>query len=456
MPTFLAAMPASATRPRPQPTRRLLSVLGTGFGIAITVGNTIGAGILRTPGDVAALLPNRVAFVGLWVLGGVFVLTAATSISELGAMIPRSGGHFVFAREALGDYAGFVIGWSDWISTCAASAAVAIVVGEYTGDLLAPLHGHELLLACAVLVGFTVLQQPGVRWGDVVQRWTTLAKALGFMLLVAACIVFGGRAADTVAPAMPRGFALFSASVLALQAVIYTYDGWAGPIYFSEELRDPGRRVPRAMFGGVLSVAAVYVLVAIMLVYVLPISEIAGSRLVLGAAANRVWAEQGDTVVRVVTLVSMLAAINAFALMASRILFAMSRDRLIPAWTSDVNRGGSPVGALWVSAAVSVAFLASRTFENVIAVAAFFFMTNYIVDFVSVFLMRRRQPHRERPYRAWGFPWTTAVCLLVSVAFLIAAVVGDTRNSLVAVALLLVSYPVFRVMKRVVQGREIA
>jgi APA family basic amino acid/polyamine antiporter len=432
----------------------LLSVLGTSFGIAITVGNTIGAGILRTPGDVAALLPNRAAFVGLWVLGGVFVLAAAASVSELGAMIPRSGGHFVFAREAFGDYAGFVIGWSDWISTCASSAAVAIVVGEYTGDLLSSLRGHELLLACVVLVGFTALQQPGVRWGDVVQRWTTLAKALGLMLLVAACILFTGRAAEAVAPTMPRGFPLFSASVLALQAVIYTYDGWAGPIYFAEELRDPGHRVPRAMFGGVLSVAGVYVAVAIMLVYVLPLSAIAGSKLALGVAAKRVWAEQGETVLRVVMLVSMLAAINAFALMASRILFAMSRDRLIPAWTSGVNRGGSPVSALWVSAAVAVAFLASRTFENVIAVAAFFFMTNYIVDFVSVFLLRRRQPKRERPYRAWGFPWTTAICLLVSVAFLIAAVVGDTRNSIVALALLLVSYPVFRVMERVALRKE--
>lgn len=445
-------MPAPATRPLPQPTRRLLSVLGTGFGIAVTVGNSIGAGILRTPGDVAALLPNRVAFVGLWLLGAVFVLAAATSVSELGAMIPRSGGHFVYAREALGDYPGFVIGWSDWISTCASSAAVAIVIGEYTGDLIAPLKGHELLLACAVLVGFTALQQPGVRWGDVVQRWTTVAKALGFVLLVAACILFAGRAAEAAAPLMPRGFALFSASVLALQAVIYTYDGWTGPIYFSEELRDPGRRVPRAMFGGVLSVAAVYMLIAIMLVYVLPLSTMAGSKLALGAAANRVWGERGDTVVRGLTLISMLAAINAFALMASRILFAMSRDRLIPAWTSDVNRGGSPVSALWVSAAVSLAFLASRTFENVIAVAAFFFVTNYIVDFVSVLLLRRRQPDRERPYRAWGFPWTTVICLLVSAAFLIAAVVGDTRNSLVALALLLVSYPVFRLMKRAVRG----
>jgi len=448
-------MPAPATGPRLQPTHTLLSVLGTSFGIAITVGNTIGAGILRTPGEVAALLPNRVAFIGLWALGGVFVLAAATSVSELGAMIPRSGGHFVFAREALGDYAGFVIGWSDWISTCASSAAVAIVAGEYLGDLVAPLHGHELPLACGVLVGFTAVQQPGVRWGDLVQRWTTLAKALGFILLVGACILFTGRAAEAVAPAMPQGFALFSASVLALQAVIYTYDGWAGPIYFSEELRDPGRRVPRAMFGGVLSVAGVYVAVAVMLAYVLPLSAMAGNKLALGAAAKLVWADHGETVLRVVTLVSMLAAINAFALMASRILFAMSRDRLLPAWTSGVNRGGSPVSALWVSAAVSVAFLASRTFENVIAVAAFFFMTNYIVDFVSVFQLRRRQPDRERPYRAWGFPWTTGLCLLVSAAFLIAAVVGDTRNSLVAVMLLLVSYPVFRVMKRVVQGKEI-
>jgi APA family basic amino acid/polyamine antiporter len=369
-------------------------------------------------------------------------------------MIPRSGGQFVFAREALGDYAGFVIGWSDWISNCATNAAVAIVVGEYAGDLVGRLHGHELLLACIVLVGFTLVQQPGVRWGDLVQRWTSLAKALGFAFLVAACVVVAGRAADAAAPAMPRGFALFTALVLALQAVIYSYDGWTGPVYFSEELRDPGRSVPRAMFGGVLGVAAVYVSIAIMLAYVLPISAIAGNNLALGAAAQRVWAAQGGTVVRLVTLVSMVAAINAYALMCSRVLFAMSRDRLLPPWTCSVNRGGSPVRALWVTTAVSVAFLASRTFENVIAVAAFFFVTNYIVSFTSVFVLRRRQPERARPYRAWGYPWTTAMCWLVSVAFLMGAVVGDTRNSVAALALLLASYPVFRIMKRVVHNSE--
>jgi APA family basic amino acid/polyamine antiporter len=206
-----------------------------------------------------------------------------------------------------------------------------------------------------------------VEWGDVVQRWTSLAKALGFVLLVAACVLFAHRSANVLSPAMPLGSAFFTGFVLAIQAAIYTYDGWTGPVYFSEEVSDPGRRIPRAMFGGVLSVAGVYVLVAVMLVDVLSISAIAGDHLALASAAKLVWKPHGDTVVRLVKLVSMIAAINAYSLMASRVLFAMSRDRLVPEWASSVNRGGSPVAALWVSAAASLVLvhsIVSLTFHN--------------------------------------------------------------------------------------------
>src|SRR3954462_4647261 len=123
-----------ATRPCSRvPTHRsssLLRILGLSFGLAVTVGNTIGAGILRTPGDIAALLPSPWMFVGIWIVGGVYALLGANALAELGTMLPKSGGQYVFARHAFGDYTGFLVGWVDWISTCASTAAISIVVGE--------------------------------------------------------------------------------------------------------------------------------------------------------------------------------------------------------------------------------------------------------------------------------------------------------------------------------------
>jgi APA family basic amino acid/polyamine antiporter len=428
---------------------RLLQILGVGFGLAITIGNTIGAGILRAPGEVARHLPDPTWFLAAWVLGGLYALLGAIQIAELGAMLPRSGGQYVFAREALGEYAGFVVGWSDWLSVCGTVAAVSIVIGDFSAALVPRLAGGETGLAVAVAIVFALTQWRGVRWGSAVQNATSLAKAVAFLALVAAAFVLGGERA---APAADPSFtvALPAALLLALQSVIYTYDGWTGPVYFSEEITNPGRNVPRALFGGVLSVIAIYLLVNVAFLYVLPISRIAGEEFAAGAVAEALFGARGDTLLRALTVLSLLSAVNANHLMASRTLYGMSRDRLFSVHAARVNEGGTPPVALWLSTAAAVLFIVlGRTFEQVITVLAFFFVANYTLSFTSVFVLRRREPQRPRPYRAWGYPYTTALALAGSVAFLVGAVAADTRNSLGALLLLLASYPAFIWLRRI-------
>ena len=176
---------------------------------------------------------------------------------------------------------------------------------------------------------------------------------------------------------------------------------------------------------------------------------IAGKDFAVGVAANEIFGRYGDTVFRSLTILSMLSAVNAYHLMASRVLFAMSRDGLFAQRAATVNKGGTPVPALLVSVAVALLFIVfGQTFERVLAVLAFFFVANYTLSFISVFVLRRREPQRERPYRAWGYPWTTAAALLGSLLFLAGAVASDTRNSIYALLLLALSYPVFRLVKR--------
>src|ERR1035438_6018357 len=134
----------------------LLKVLGMWFGIAAAVGNTIAAGIVRTPGDIAQILPNPWFFFGVWVIGGLYALFGASSMAELGAAIPRSGGQYNFSHRAIGDYAGFIVGWSDWLSSCGTLAAVAIVIGEYSSKLFGALAGYEKSIAVGVIVGFGI------------------------------------------------------------------------------------------------------------------------------------------------------------------------------------------------------------------------------------------------------------------------------------------------------------
>ena len=432
---------------RPQ---SLLRILGLSFGLAVTVGNTIGGGILRTPGDIAALLPSPWLFIGIWVVGGLYALLGANALSELGTMLPRSGGQFIFARHAFGDYAGFFVGWNDWISTSASVAAISIVIGESLAAVTSLPHEAAVPIAMSIVVVFTVLLLRGTRFGDVAQKVTSLAKAVALLALIAACFVFAGRAHVTAAPvatvaATSSGFVAF---MLAAQAVIYPYDGWDGPIYVSEELDDPSRQIPQSMFYGLLTIAAIYLLTNIAFLTAVPTSALAGSQLAAGTVAQALFGGRGELLVRLIVIVSLPSAVNACLLMSSRVLYAFSREGLgIPVATR-VNRGGTPTVSLVLTGLVALAFLATGTFETIIAIAAFFFVADYALSFVAVFVLRHREPDAPRPYRAIGHPWTTGFVLLGSLAFLVSAIIGDRRNSLYALLIVLISYPVFRLTRQ--------
>jgi APA family basic amino acid/polyamine antiporter len=446
--TAVTSVADAGTLPRGR--GRLLQVLGVAFGVAVIIGNTLGSGILRTPGSVAALLPSPGAFMLAWVAGGAYALLGVMSLAELGVLIPRSGGQYVFAQRAFGPYAGFVIGASDWISSTASFAAAAILISEYSAALFPALAKLTVPVAVAVVVVFTVLQWRGVRWGDGVQQATTLLKALAYVALIVACFTI----VPTHAPSVPVMVATatpvvgIAAVILAMQSVIYTYDGWNGMLYFSEEVRDPGRQIPRAMFIGVLAIIAVYVLVNAGFVHVLGMRGLAASDFAAGAAAQAMFGARGDTIIRSMVIVALFSGVNAYALFCSRILYAMSKDGLFPRWGLTVNAGGTPTLTLALSGVAAIVFLLTGTFNSVIAVAAFFFVLNYVASFAAVFVFRRTMADAPRPYRAWGYPFTTGFSLLGGTAFLIGVVVSDRRNSLIAIGLLLASYPVYALTVR--------
>jgi basic amino acid/polyamine antiporter, APA family len=426
----------------------LLRILGLGFGLAVTIGGTIGMGIFRTPGEIAKHLPNVWLFIGVWIAGGIYALMGTVSVAELGTMIPRSGGFYVFAHRALGDYAGFIVGWSDWLSTCGTIAVIAMVIGEYAGKLIPLLSGREVAVALSTVCFFTFLQWKGIRRGSLTQNVTSLLKAAVFMILIAACFMLGGRGAREYTPQpLIWGLPLLAAIIKALQGVLYTYDGWYNVIYFGEEVRDPGRDVPRSMIGGILLIILIYLLVNLALIYVLPLGELAGVELATGAAAGEIFGARGDTIIRALAIVSMLSTINAYHLTAPRILLAMSRDQLISDRIDRVNEGGTPTNTLLISALTAILFILSGTFDKVLAVLAFFFVINYSVSFFSVFVLRYREPKAPRPYRAWGYPYTTGLALLGSIAFLTGAVISDVGNSVYALGLLAASYPLFLTLR---------
>jgi APA family basic amino acid/polyamine antiporter len=464
VPSLSTTLDASSSARAAAPARgKLLQVLGVWFGIAAAIGNTIAAGIVRSPGDIAQWLPNTFLFLSVWVVGGLYALVGAPSMAELAAAIPLSGGQYNFSRRGLGEYAGFLVGWSDWLSTCGTAAAVAIVIAEYIAAFVPPLNGKTAIFghqftdqqfaAVAIIAGFFVLQWRGVKWGRSTQLVTAALKTGAFVIVVAACFLFGGHARSTIVtsvalPSLGSGWPLVASFMLALQAVLYAVDGWDGVVYFGEEVRDPGREIPRAIFGSVISIMGIYLLINIAVLYVLPMDQIAGNNFSLGAAAERIFGHYGDSVIRLIMIVSLLSCINANQLFCSRTLYKMSHDGLFFRYASRVNRGGTPVPALLLSTIVGIIFVLG-TFERVIAMLSFFFVANYTLSYASLLMLRKREPRMPRPYRAWGYPWTTGIALAASAMFLVASLLEDRDNAPIAFVILLLSYPLFRLLKLV-------
>ncbi|HYW30983.1 MAG TPA: amino acid permease [Gemmatimonas sp.] len=413
------------------------------------VGNTIGVGILRTAGEIAGKLPSPGWFLAVFAIGGVYALLGAMSLAEPGAMIRRSGGQYPIVHRALGAYPGFVVGWSDWLSTSAASALGAIVFAEYALPLVPGIPGGTTAIATTLMLLFGLLQWRGVKSGDVAQQMLTAGKAVAFGALVIACFILAVPDRAATAPRMlPAGTAFIAALVLALQSVIYTYDGWSAPLYFGEETVDAGRAVPRAMILGVLVVTVIYVLLSVGQLRVLGVNAMAGDPFAAASTGSALFGARGDLIIRLLVLGSILGSVNALVMMQSRIPLAMSRDLLMPAPFGAVNAGGTPTVAHWSSIGIAIGFIVTGTFNSVLAFAAFFFVANYVLSFTAVFALRRKEPDTPRPYRVPGFPYTTGLVLVGSVAFLIGALLSDRTNSLRSVVVLAVSYPVYALFVR--------
>ena len=390
-----------------QPNRRLLRILGAGFGIAVIVGDTIGSGILRTPGEIAGHLGSYGFILAAWIVGGVYALFCTLSVTELGTMLPFAGGWYVYSRRAMGDFAGFLVGSSDAVVQLVSNGYLAVAFGEFAAELQPAFQGHGKLLGVAVLCVLGLLNWLGLRMGSRAQELTSLVKAVALIAFVGACLFV--HPADCSCECCSHASASFQrrsllALVLSLQAIIISYDGWYAAIYFAEEDEDPAKNLPRASIGGVLACAAIYVLVNLALFRVLPMSQFAGSHMPVADAAMTVLGSHGRQFILLISLVAAASTMNANTMIACRILFAMARDRMMPQWIARVNAGGTPTSALLVGTLFSVALALSGGFDTLVAIASVLFVANYVSGFTALFVLRRREPTLARPFKVWGLP----------------------------------------------------
>lgn len=418
----------------------LLRVLGLAFGIAVVVGGVIGQGILRAPGLVASGVPDPRWIIALWALGGVIVFVDAMSSVELASSIRRAGGPYSFAYRAFGPLAGFITGVVDWLANVGTIAFVGVVFGEYLHRLgiLASFSLGTLAAGLAVTVGAVHLF--GTKVGGQSQNIGSAIKAVLFGILIVA-LMLAPRSDPVIAAPDPA--MTFAGVVLAVRAIFGTYYGWNTAVYFCEEVTDPRRDIARATFVGIALVTAVYVLINIAYLHVLPVSAMAGSKLVAADAAVRVFGPSADAVVTAVSLISLITINNVTIMTFPRVLFAVARDSRAVPMLAEVAANGTPRNALITTVACGALLATVGVYEMLLGFASVLLAAMSVAVNLAAIVMRWREPELERPYRMPWFPLPALFALLVNLLLTLAFVYEDPVSTGWAAAIVAAAIPLY-------------
>jgi len=424
--------------------KRLLS---SGFTLAVTIGGIIGLGILRTPGEVAAVISDPLMFVLLWVFGGLFILLSTATAAELVGMTPRSGGTYVLMRRAYGPFPGFVIGWVDWLSFVGDIALKAVVVTEFATLLIPAVGQWQTPLAIVVSTLFAALQLRGIALGAKIQEFAAAIMAIiivGFTL----ALMFAGTAVSGNTLSVAPEVSGFSAWSLVIASIIYTYDGWIYATYFSGEIKGGSGAVARACIKGVVIVILLYVFLAAALAWKVPISSLAGNELALAGALEMVVSPLASTVVLAAAVIMLLAHQNLLYMTTPRILQALAVDGLAVGRAGEISKGGNPIFAVLLSWGLSVGLIMIGGFEFLLHLCVFFYVFLYVLLIGGVIVLRSRQPDADRPYLAWGHPWSTYLCLIGWFVLSLFQAIAEINTAVYAAIMVAISWPVYRALVR--------
>jgi APA family basic amino acid/polyamine antiporter len=429
----------------------LRRVLGLVFGLAVVVGGIIGSGIMRAPGVIALGLTSAPVTLVFWAAGGALAMLTAMPLVEAGAELPRAGGSYPIAARAFGTTAGFVTGWITWLQYTASNAFIAVVFAEYV-HRLGFLGGLPKAVIAVGLIGvMTAINLATTRVSGASQSIASAVKGAAF-LLVAAVLFLSPQAPAGFhpGPAQPAlaGAAALSAVIMGVRVIYQTYAGWDAAIYFGEEVRDAGRTVGRATFGGIALVTGVYLLVNLALFHVVTPGQIAGSQLAVGDAIRVSLGKAGDTAVTAIGAISLAAIVNLQIMAASRITFRMAADGLLPRTLAGVARGGSPWRSVLAVALVSTAFAASGSYETIVRIYAPWSIGSILMICLASIALRYKEPGLARPYRAPLFPWISGFAALVQAALIAVVVTDDPRSAVWSAAVMIAPLPLFSWLRR--------
>jgi len=416
------------------------------FVLAVTVGGIIGLGILRGPGEIAEVVPVPSLYLALWLFGGLFVLLSTSVVAELLGMTPRSGGTYSLVRRAFGPYPGFVIGWADWLSFAADLALKAVVIMEFVAILFPEVEEWRTALSISVTTVFAAIQLRGITLGALIQEFAT--SAIGLLVIgLSLVLLFVEVPVVGAMKMMPANNGLNDWS-LVIATIIFTYDGWLYASYFSGEIKGGAGAVARSCIKGMVIVIVLYMLLNFALVKSVGLATLAGNELALARALELATFPAAGTVVVIAAILILLSHQNLEYMSGPRILHALAVDGLATERAQKVGKGGNPVTAVVVTWVLAVGLILIGGFEFLLLLSVFLYVPLYLALIVGVLILRRREPDAERPFRAWGHPYSTIVCLAGWTIITLFQAYAERGTALYAVVLVAVSWPVYWYLTR--------
>lgn len=451
-PAAAPAMVSGEAGPEIAPAERI----GLATATSIAVANMVGTGVFTSLGFQVADVESGFALLSLWVLGGVFAFCGASAYGELAAALPRSGGEFHFLGRIYHPSVGFLAGWVSFVMGFALPIALAAMAfGSYFEAVWPALDPEVSASLLVVLVTLAHLRD--LRLGSLFQNLFTGFKLLLVVFFIAAAALVTRGAASrgaafrppnaepiSFAPSMADLHAIASAPYwVALLYVMFAYSGWNASVYVIDEMRRPKRDVPRSLALATGLVLVLYTLLNWAFLVTAPRSELAGQIDVGHVSARHVFGAGGGQIMSGLLCLALVSTISAMVWAGPRVTQVMGQDYAFFRRLARTNRHGIPVTAILLQSALVIAMIVFTDFQQLLIYTQFTLALSVGLTVAGVFVLRRREPELERPYRTWGYPWTPLLFLLIVVLTMGFTLVQNPVESLAGLGTVLLGLPIY-------------
>ena len=422
--------------------------LGVPTATAVVIAAMVGSGVFTTLGFQVAEIRSTFAIMMVWLVGGVIALCGAFTYGELGAALPRSGGEYHLLRRVYTPALGFLSGWvSATVGFAGPSALAAMALASYTATFIPGIPENHL--AAGVVLGFSLIHASSLQVGTTFQNLLTVLKVCLILGFVGAAFTVDQVQGITLWPqAGDVGLITGPAFAIALIFVAYAYTGWNAAIYVAGEIKQPSRTLPRSLLLGTLAVTALYALLNYVFLRTVPMDELAGQIEVGFLAGVHIFGEAGGQVTAAIIAGLLASTVSAYVFLGPRILMVMGEDMPALTWLSVKSQRGLPVNAFIFQTLVTLAFIYTSTFDQVMLYASILLIANSTLAVAGVYVLRINEPNLPRPYRTWGYPVTPAIFLAVNIWTLMYVLRTRTFESFVGLVILGVGLTLYAAVQR--------